>query len=278
MIEGDCLDLPATPSSKPSRPEPQRASLGVSDDAGASPKFIACAERWLGVAVILPLLNHVLQRRSQSPVTRRLGIGSCAPPRASPASGATRAGGTTPAISSHQSTIGSPRAWRKKAAEPGEAQREAGASCAGRSAHRSCRCRAWRGLPSTTWARRPAGSAHHPRRADGPAPQGLCNRERQERQSRDGVPDRRCRRGHVEHRRRGARVRARRPRLPLTWRLSLSGSPAPHRRPRPALACPLRASGAGLAPCAAAADPRLPDSGRCGRRSRSDRPSSCWTC
>src|SRR5215204_1791756 len=51
--------------------------------------------------------------------------------------------------------------------------------------------------------------AHHPGRSDGPAPQGLCHRERQERQSRDGVPDRRCRRGHVEHRRRGARVRAR---------------------------------------------------------------------
>src|SRR5215218_8121171 len=51
--------------------------------------------------------------------------------------------------------------------------------------------------------------AHHPRRADGPAPQGLCHRQEQERQSRDGVPDRRCRRGHVEHRRRGARVRAR---------------------------------------------------------------------
>ena len=40
--------------------------------------------------------------------------------------------------------------------------------------------------------------------------------------------------------------------------------------PCPALACSLRASGAGPAPCAAAADPRLPDPGRCGRRSRSD--------
>ena len=31
--------------------------------------------------------------------------------------------------------------------------------------------------------------AHHPGRSDGPAPQGLCHRERQERQSRDGVAD-----------------------------------------------------------------------------------------
>ena len=55
-----------------------------------------------------------------------------------------------------------------------------------------------------------------------------------------------------------------------TQRLSLSGSPAPITTARPALACPLRWPGAGPAPRAAAADPGLPDPGRCGRRSRSD--------
>src|SRR5215204_5522639 len=103
-----------------------------------------------------------------------------------------------------------PKRRAKKAAEPGEAQRETGAP---RRESKRAQIIADAGHGGGYPQRHGRGDrlapAHHPGRADGPAPQGLCNRERQERQSRDGVPDRRCRRGHVEHRRRGARLTAR---------------------------------------------------------------------
>ena len=103
-----------------------------------------------------------------------------------------------------------PKRRAKKAAEPGQAQREADAPR--RGSKRAQIIALMQGMAGATlndmveatgWLR------HHPRRADGPASQGLCHRQEQERQSRDGVPDRRCRRGHVEHRRTGARVIAR---------------------------------------------------------------------
>src|SRR5829696_3487655 len=105
-----------------------------------------------------------------------------------------------------------PKRRSKKVAEPGLAQRETGAPH-GRS-KRAQIIALMQGVTGATLDDMVEATglapAHHTRRADGPAPQGLCNRQRQERQGRDGVPDRRCGgRGHVDPRRRGARVMAR---------------------------------------------------------------------
>src|SRR5829696_8840581 len=100
-----------------------------------------------------------------------------------------------------------PKRRSKKAAEPGGAQRETGAPRGGsKRAQIIALMQGMAGATLNDMVEVTGWLPHTTRAADGPAPQGLCHRERQERQSRDGVPDRRCRRGHVEHRRRGARV------------------------------------------------------------------------
>src|SRR5829696_7436153 len=103
-----------------------------------------------------------------------------------------------------------PKRRAKKAAEPREAQREAAAPRRGsKRAQIIALMQGMAGATLNDMVEVTGWLPHTTRAADGPAPQGLCHRERQERQSRDGVPDRRCRRGHVEHRRRGARVTGR---------------------------------------------------------------------
>src|SRR5215217_7671522 len=137
-------------------------------------------------------------------------------------------GGQADRAQDHQRRLG--RSWRRRRRQ-GRGAARAGAEAAGQEGCRAGRGsardrRASRRVEAGTDHRADAGCdggypqrhgrgdrlapAHHPRRADGPAPQGLCHRQEQERRGQDGVPDRRCsRRGHVEHRRRGARVRAR---------------------------------------------------------------------